>query len=474
MKRPVALLIVGLCLVLLAYAAVQSFTPPRLEIRVVDTSGQPVPGATIQPDGIRGTDGGHYGWTRTMPVQPDPVVTDSNGRASIVYPKFIHERVRSIELSFGVSHPDFGSERPFISVSAPLTSATPWKTRALYLWEDFRRRGRVEAVVLKRAGIVVVRARLGDSIVAGTNLHVMLESQEGLFNGRFQAEGSQLVSKQVPPGLFLVRSVYLAPGTNYFSAVESGIAEAHRTNFFDLELAPGRSVTGKLSGVEGPIVNGWVNARVLSSKPNQPNIREELLWADFANVGADGTFVLAGLPPGRLECVALCDGHLSDRPPGAAAGYDVLPVTLEVPSSDELVLEMIPAATARIQVLDPDGKPLPRASVHFWPNIQWAQRWSTIFASDFYRSADALQALNGRASRASKREFTVRTGSDGVAWIRELPPSQRGQSRFAVSHDLYDLPLNSEGDRQDQIVLQPGRTNYAGVKLQKKGGRQRE
>lgn len=473
-RRSIIIVGGGVAVALVVLSGFRAFQAPRLNVRVVDEGGRPVRGARITPDGIRGTDGGHYHWGEEMAVKPAPVVTDEEGWAAIPYPKYIVERVRSIELSFGVKQPDFGSERPFVPVASPLTSTTGLKERLLYLWEDLRRIGRVETIRLKRAGTVVVRARWEGRRVADTNVFVMLEAQEGIFDGEFQREDDRLVSKQVPAGLFLLRAVWIAGRTNYFSMVESGLAAARETNFFDLELEPGLTVTGRLAGVEGPVTNGWINALVLSAKPNLPGAREELVWGDYAEVKADGTFALSGLPPGRLECAALCDGYLSKRPSGATSGYEVLPVESTAPQEEELVLEMERSAVARVEVHDPEGKPLAGARVLFWPNIQWARRWSTIFATDFHRTSEALARTPVSATRAVKREFSATTDETGVAWIRELPPGFGRESRFAVTDARYVLPLNAEGDRSERIRLMSGRTNYASVRLQEKGEEQRE
>lgn len=473
-KRPLILLGAGLCLVLVTFAIFEAFKFPRLKVLMIDEQGKPVPGARIEPDGIRGTDGGHYGWGDWMQVKPVPVTTAADGRATIEYPKFITERVRSIQLSFGVKHPQFGAERPFIDVAAPVTSATPWKERLLSLAKDLRRKGRVETVTLKRAGTVVLRASLNGNVVAGPNFHAMLESQEGVFGGAFLREGEHLVSRQVPSGLFLLRAVYLAGDTNYFSAVQKGVAAAGATNVFEVVLTPGLSITGRVTHVDGPLRNGWVNARVLSGGSVAPEVREELTWADYTQVQEDGTFVLHGLPAGRLESVALCDGYMSKRPEGAAGGYDALPVTLELPSAEELILEMEKTATARVEVRDSGGNPLKGASVHFWPNIQWAQRWSTIFGSDFYRTAETLGKDPRKIRRTEQRKFSAKTDQQGVAWVRELPRSVKGLSSFAVDHDLYELPLNDHHSREDKIALRGGETNFMQVRMEKKGGRKRE
>ncbi len=464
MKRRLAIVLVLCALILAGLLLLARGTVPALQVRIVDETGTPVAGAVIRPDGIRGTDTAHYGWATNFAVKPLPVTSDSQGGAAIPFPRFIVERVRSVELSFGVDHPDFAHARPFVQVATPLRSTTPFVERFAFLFEEFRLRGRVETITLKRAGALELTATLGGRQLPATDFHAQLASANGIFNSSFQRDGNRLYTKRVPIGDFIVRAVCVLSGTNYFSEVKSLVSNKGETNSLNLTLAPGRNLTGRIENVDGPVTNGWVNIRVVNHSPRVTGSGELITWADFVEIKPTGDFVVRGLPEGSLECVALCDGFLSENPPGAR--YSVQPRVFDFPATSDIILPMRGSSAASIRVLNPEGKPLAGASVHFWPNIQWAKYWSTIFASDFSRDAEVLGQEQPWLSRQSKRVFTRTTDANGTALIRELPP---GSTEYLVEHDSFELPMNSFTRRYLPLKLLPGETNFAAIRLEKKG-----
>jgi hypothetical protein len=226
-------------------------------------------------------------------------------------------------------------------------------------------------------------------------------------------------------------------------------------------------ISGKLEGVQTPVTNGWVNVRVLNAMPGSGEL---MVWADYAPVAADGRFTVLGLPPGTLEYVAICDGFISQNPSGKATNVFVYPRSIDLPAAEEILVPMTESGHAEIRVLDPHGKPVEGADVGFWPNIQWANRWSTIFASDFYHSADTIHASR-RIGRTPKRTFSTRTDMNGTARVFELPASQQS---FAVEHPKWEVPITDQNRRTVSLRIAPGVTNYATVRLQPKGKQLRE
>jgi hypothetical protein len=89
-------------------------------VQVLDADGNPVKGATIRPDGLRhkGPSSGHFAWDARYShgIPPRTVTTDQEGTARITYPRYVHEKLETREVSMLVEHPDFPSERPFITV----------------------------------------------------------------------------------------------------------------------------------------------------------------------------------------------------------------------------------------------------------------------------------------------------------------------------------------------------------------------
>jgi hypothetical protein len=70
---------------------------------------------------------------------------------------------------------------------------------------------------------------------------------------------------------------------------------------------------------------------------------------------------------------------------------------------------MRPSATADIRLTNGDGQPLANVEVVFWPNTQWATFWSTIFASDFYRSLEVFHGKEFVSTEPQKRFFSAKT-----------------------------------------------------------------
>jgi hypothetical protein len=443
---------------------------PTLQVQVVDSRGVPIGGAIVTPDGIRGTDGGHYGWAYTdvskSKNRKEPTRTDTNGRAAISYPTFITERVRSIEVSFGVEHPDFCPERPFLKVSSPITSKTPFRQWIEFMWQDLRHGGKVQKVVLNSGAVLEVSGTLNGTRIPTSVLHAQVTSADGVVPERFfrQSDG-KIYSRQLPAGPFMVRAVRL---TSDDAPKFSNLLEANSipgaTNRFSFELKPGHRVRGTLTTIPSSVTNGWINARVFN---NGASGGQELLsWADFAKINSDGTFVIESLPSGRLELVAICDGFLSKNP-REGAGF-VLPLTWDLKNDLDVTIPMQESAVADIRLIDPAGRPLPNINVEFWPNIRWADYWSTIFASDFYSSPDVLQ--KGEYSAQQKRFFQAKTDQNGRALIKELPPFTLP---VAVGDAAFELPLE-ENAHQATISLRSGATNFTSLKLQKKGKQFRE
>lgn len=89
MKR--VLLVLAICLLLasLGWISWVTFQNPKATIRIVDEVGNPVEGAVINPDGVRGADGGHYGWRDDFRVEARSIKTDHNGLARVEYPRFV-------------------------------------------------------------------------------------------------------------------------------------------------------------------------------------------------------------------------------------------------------------------------------------------------------------------------------------------------------------------------------------------------
>src|ERR1051325_10180293 len=145
-----------LALVLGALIATAPNHPVAL-IRVVDSSGTPVAGAVIKPEGLRTKPGPYVsGWYTWMPmangVPNPPVTTDKDGFARVPYPKFVFEQIETGTLCLSVSHPDFVPDRPERTVATAPPAGAPWRGRMDDLWKRIQNK-----VLLARPDPIVLR-----------------------------------------------------------------------------------------------------------------------------------------------------------------------------------------------------------------------------------------------------------------------------------------------------------------------------
>ena len=94
------------------------------EVTVKNSKGDPVEGAKLNPWAIMGSDG-HGNWpeSTTGGLKPEIATTNSDGTATVKYPKYknVDEHIKSIVITVSIDHPD----HPFVShesVSVPGTS----------------------------------------------------------------------------------------------------------------------------------------------------------------------------------------------------------------------------------------------------------------------------------------------------------------------------------------------------------------
>src|SRR5262249_13436842 len=154
--------------------------------------------------------------------------------------------------SFGVAHPDFSPERPFLSVGSGITTATPPLQRLLFFLRDANLSGKVQSVTLHRAATVVVRATLDGRNLPAEKFYLQVVPESGMHLKRFTPLGETLFVHQVPAGNFQLRAVSFQDGRTFFSALTNGLAAATATNYFALSLEPALRVQGRLEGIPGP------------------------------------------------------------------------------------------------------------------------------------------------------------------------------------------------------------------------------
>src|SRR5262245_58155806 len=116
MKKGLPITFGLLLLIAIVGLAVALRTPPMVEVRVVDPADKPIKDAVIKPYALRGSDGGHYGWSTNFAIHPKEDRSNEKGIARIQYPAYLIEGIRCTEVTLNVEHPNYSSDNPSVAV----------------------------------------------------------------------------------------------------------------------------------------------------------------------------------------------------------------------------------------------------------------------------------------------------------------------------------------------------------------------
>lgn len=482
-SRVVPLIILTGFLCLVAVVACLLLTDPRNPVallRVVDGVGKPVAGAIIHPEGLRTKPGpyagGWYSWRIGKNQAPgSPVTTDSQGYASVPYPKYVFERIETGTVCLSVEHPDYAPARPECRVTLTPPAGAPWRAWFDYVSDRVRHKALVaptQPMVLQQGAVLILSMKPGAGPTQGSPLSAQISSLSiDTENFWLRPSPDVLVTRRLAPGQTAVRAIQFdANGSAWFSDVISITAVAGQTNEVTVELKPGCSVHGKLDQtVPRPIHDGRVIANIWPRNESPSGSPPQ--WHTWTNIQPDGSFVLPSLPEGELELVALSDGFVSTNGPGKYHFHYPQKWSL-VGKELDIVIGMEPTACLEVTVQDDQGKPLAGARVGTWPNIRYGEWSATVIGEDCYNTADWLKSNDQRESlnnwwRNHQIRFTSTTDLSGVAIIRNLPAEA---NVFTVDHPRLGLPTVDTGfgqkARQSAMVLRPGGTNQVTVRLE--------
>ena len=480
-STPAAVLIVVVLLLAALFVSAPKYCVAL--IRVVDAAGQPIAGASIEPDGLRTKPGpyesGHYGWRRDVHGVPnDRVIRDTDGYAPVPYPKYVLERLETGQISFRVGHPEYVADRPFRVVATTPPSGTPWRVWRDFIWDRLRHNKtltcRPDPVVLQKGAILKISVRPEAATLKDSSLFAQVPKGWSLLsNFWIRTEPGAILTRQLAAGTQAVRAVqFTARDVVWFSEVTNITAVAGRTNELVLDFKPGVAVRGQLDpAVPRPVANGRVIAHVwpLGHRPEDwpPD------WHAWTAVGADGRFELGSLPAGDLEIVALCQGFVSTngREQPHSGRY---PQKHRLGTNDvTLVIGMEPTARLEVLVTDDQGKPLKDARVFTGPNVRYGDWMATLLGGDCINTADTLRlkpAQESVLSRQSAADFQGTTDRSGRAVLADVPANV---TAFDVEHPRFALPAMPIGSglkrRQASVTLIPGATNHVSVQLEPRG-----
>ena len=421
-----------------------------LVVHVINKDGRPIPGATVQPVGLRSKEepSTGYGWGRQNVPGVQTGTTDAHGNATITFPVHPMDNLTTGMVIVLVQHPDACSAQVELNVDAP---------RPVTLVRGTKLSFRIEPV----PGVLFSRIYAD---VAG-------DRQRADFLTWHSPDG-QIVSAHFPDGNYLARMVAItAQGTLYFS--NSSMFSPPDYPKFSLDqktldrmiqerppivvtgpwtvfaVTEGRTVHGRLDpSVPRPVKGGWAVANV-TSPALIPSSCATLTnnWRASTDVAEDGSFTFADLPQGTLEIMAGCEGYVAkDTSAQPLAGGSIRRAQVITGNLDPPVtIAMEPTGAARITIQTPDGKPLAGALVYFNPNQSLGR--STSILGTRFNSIDLLRnrddASDDRAAkiRPAIPQFSAETDGNGIALVKGLPA---GQQTFYVESKSYDMPIQTD------------------------------
>jgi len=425
----------------------QAGTRAPLVVTVIDTGGAPVEGALVALESVRAASSGR---SHLVGATSGALTarTDEHGEASVRYPVTVAGGELTAFVSFTVEHPEFFSFRePEHAVDTGRATATLERGAQVVVsgWIDTP-----EEIVRDVEPVLSFGARAGPRAGLRPDDDAWHRTKDGrLSAGRFL------------PGQHRLMLTHVAPdGTHYASEIETlALADTER-KLLHLRLLATPSLEGRLSfDVPRPVVSGRVLVALQSGSPHRSDPRIHIRRS--ADVAADGTFKLDGLPPLRGEIVAACDGWVSallptrdlDRLGVTRADDEVIAeaqrrMGARALAQQELdlgadegpfVLEMQPAPRLVVEVQTPDGKPLADARVTVLARVRWSIGVSEPWVGTLAHTTDE----HGRATFAT------------------LPP---GVHEVLVESDGFVLPLaenrdgrpNRNQDRSAAVTLGAG------------------
>ncbi len=447
-------------------------------LTVRDAKGNPVDGATVELWAIAYSGGG-----QTVPeAYHKETTTDKRGQTTVRYPlqSSTHTPQKTERLGLNVEHPDHPRFSSYIKVV---------------------RKGEVR---LATATWATISASLAGGAPITSDLHAAISGigAKSKMIGPTIRLGPLNLAGQRPNNL--VRLVHVPDDGPVFFSKLIDIAQLDRGKgeiSHNTTLQPAATVRGKLPEfVPRPVKKGWVAGVI---------INHDWTWRTAAEIQADGSFTLTGLPADdHLQLIAACDGWVSLPPrPNQVEEYSKLfdypiahnggartgRVTPQLhyisPGVSETEIAMHPAGSVELTVVDWDNNPVVGATVSFNPNQVFYNGGSTLLGTRV-RSIDYLTEKNTTTQGQRREEIAAQyvgtTDQEGVVSIKNLPSHlswnrSDGVDRaggqfiaFTVRREGYRLvpkepqrSMSLSGPPQETVDLIPGETAKIRVRMEK-------
>jgi hypothetical protein len=323
-------------------------------------------------------------------------------------------------------------------------------------------------VQLERGATIVVTGWIDDptQVVNDLTLRVDRESNLGADAWRTLADGRRATNR-LPPGPHWIVATHMHPklGRMSSAAVHFDVGGVGWETLH-LELHAPIDFVGQLdAAVPRPITAGHVQLVLTSGGLGGSHIN--LSDRFEAAIDAEGNFVIENVRPGEGQIFALCDGWCSSKtlagdpsPIGMHPGQDLsdedehqalerqrprefIAQRAQVPQiATPFILLMQRTSALEVTVLGPDGTPIEGATVSASPNVRVLGVGSWIYPW---------------------REWTAKTGRNGVARIDDLP----APDELWFHAEAPGLRLcKQDRDEMPGVPLTPGELATAAVKLE--------
>ena len=440
----------------------------RKRVQVVDTDGNPVAGARIEPYGMQSNLAGGP-WSLKGMGQSEPVVVESgeDGFAEISFPRYANhvDRTPVDGLICRVIHPEYAE---LVEAVARVQGA---------------QRDAISAFVMRPGAAIEVHLDVppGLPMLFPGEVHVHWSSDYSMTSGR-PSEVSPNVYRlpRLPAGQELLRAVVIP--RNGFPVLFSDVTRLSSKDGDQVQISmsvlPGARVIGKLDdAVPRPVRNGRVTVAVAESV-NAPLAQErvQLIWYDAAPIAEDGSFRFDSLPFVELQLIAICDGHMAASGDPPLSLGDQIPegirnrpqvFLLEKPAN-EITVKTSPTADCLIELTDQNGDPVPDAGCGFSPNVRWWHGHSQIYCDPIIRTVDLLRNPRQRMyDYWTQSRYAVTTAADGRALMKGVTP---GSEVFYVKHPNLVAPIRAgKSDRLVAVELVARKTAKVTVTLQPQG-----
>lgn len=433
-----------------------------LPVRVVDSRGEPVRGAIVEPWAIRSGQG-HYMWPNgehdRTEVSPEEVDTDVQGNARIAYPRFtlLDEGVRTIGVSISVDHRDYACPEP-MHIEVPLDNDEPY------------------VVVLEDAVPIELRPMIDGKPTEASNLYAFWSGvRSGKSGFTLERTASTLRLPPLKPGS---QSVLVAKmdgdRVTHFSRIVDFEVPRDGEFAMDVPLSKVAPIEGALSdNVPRPVTAGRIKVQTV---PPHDSETRRVSWSTWVPIRADGTFTLDAWPiDEKVQLIALCDGFIasSGEAPLEYEGPDVnsylLPQVFDSVALSPITVQMVPLVECVVKMIDEESQPVAGVTVESCPNVGWWNGGAQIYCAPLYKTERFLKYRRSETSidRALPQPFRTSSDRNGIAKL-ELPEGKRS---LWILSGAYELPIHL-GARRARTELVSGETSEVTMLMQAKGTEQ--